>query len=118
MEGMKRALGLGLALAVLLIPQLDQMICAFCGPGPETSMTAKPVSHSEDDCPLQDGFERQGPQAGDEPTHIHFCTLHSTFLDLAHRNRLSRNFSFSITSWHADEAATAFQNAIDHPPQA
>ena len=92
---MKRALAFGLVLLVLLIPQLDQMVCAFCGPGPETSMTAKQVSHSEDDCPLQDGFEREGSEAGEEPVHIHFCTLHSTFLDLAAPSQLRCDLSFS-----------------------
>ena len=59
----------------------DELLCFFCGPSPETSATAQVVSHSEDDCPLQDGFEREDPTSETESIHIHFCTLHATFVD-------------------------------------
>lgn len=70
---------------VLVTPMLDQLACAFCGPTSATSMTAEEVSHVEDDCILSDGFERR-PDPSDtnqQPTHIHFCILHSTSVALS-----------------------------------
>lgn len=64
--------------ALLAVPTLDQLACSFCGPTPESTVSAKPVSHVEDDCRLNDGFETPGKSPGQEqPTHIHFCSFHS-----------------------------------------
>lgn len=73
-----------LMILYLVVPVADQIACGeFCGPSPETTVSAKPVSHSEDECLLVDGFERPGRIPGaEEPIHIHFCTLCSTFVAL------------------------------------
>ena len=66
----------------LWTPVAEQAVCYFCGPSPEASSTGKAVSHIEDDCILQDGFHREDPTAESESIHIHFCTLHATFVAL------------------------------------
>jgi hypothetical protein len=74
----------GSLLLLVIVPMLDQLACSYCGVGPETSMMAKPVSHSEDACFLLDGYEcpAKSSSDNDEPIHIHFCTLHSTSIAL------------------------------------
>jgi len=79
---MYRALIL-LSLAVFVVtPAVDQVACAHCGPSTETSATVKAVPHSEDDCILNDGFERPAQSPDEESTHIHFCLLHATSIAL------------------------------------
>ena len=82
MKSGNRVFSLGLLTLFLWTPVADQAVCYFCGPSPEASSTAKAVSHVEDDCILQDGFHREDPTAQGESIHIHFCTLHATFVAL------------------------------------
>jgi hypothetical protein len=79
---MARVTVLGLVVVFMITPAFCQLACAFCGPSPEASATANPVPHSEDDCILNDGFERSSPGGDDGMVHIHFCPLHATFVNL------------------------------------
>lgn len=69
---------LGFIFLLLAVPTIDQLACAFCGPSPQSTRTAKAVPHTEDDCALKDGFEQKAASPDGEPTHIHFCMLHAT----------------------------------------
>lgn len=94
--GRKIATVVGLLLLVA-VPQADLLACANCSVSPENSKKLDPVSHLEDDCQLQDGFERDtGSSEQDEPIHIHFCVLHSTFL------ALSQKVAIYVSNRHRD----------------
>ncbi len=80
MEAARRIFSLTFCIVFLWTPAAEQLACFFCGPSPETSVTAKAVSHLEDDCLLQDGFHREDPTSETATMHIHFCTLHATFV--------------------------------------
>ncbi|MCZ6484387.1 MAG: hypothetical protein O6826_01665 [Acidobacteria bacterium] len=82
MEAARRIFSLTFCIVFLWTPAAEQLACFFCGPSPETSVTAKAVSHMEDECLLQDGFHREDPTSETGPMHIHFCTLHATFVAL------------------------------------
>lgn len=79
MEVGRRIFYLTSCVLFLWTPAAEQLACYFCGPSSETSVTAKAVSHMEDECLLQDGFHREDPTSETGTMHIHFCTLHATF---------------------------------------
>jgi hypothetical protein len=115
---MYRALIL-LSLAVFVVtPVADQLACGFCGPSAETTATAKPVPHTEDDCILQDGFERPSQSPDTESTHIHFCLLHATSiaLDFAYGFDFTPEVSeFELKSVDIEDP---YAPSLFHPPTA
>lgn len=103
---------------LLLVPLLDQIACAFCGPSPETSATAKAVPHSEDECILQDGFERKNTSSDtEESTHIHFCILHSTSVTVGDIAGLSPNIGSEPLVIASDTLPSLFTTSLFHPPR-
>ena len=81
-------------------------------------MTAKEVSHVEDDCPLGDGFERESTQPSKDPVHVHFCVLHATYLELTEHGWLTPEPDYSTLALWGGNAGNPFAYPIDHPPQA
>ena len=95
----------------------DELLCFFCGPSPETSSTAKVVSHIEDDCPLQDGFEREDPTSETESIHIHFCTLHATFVEFTQIFLVEPLQISSLFQNHNRVFHSLVATSLYHPPR-
>jgi len=117
MPNFNRIFSLTLCVVFLWTPAADQLACFFCGPSPETSSTAKVVSHVEDDCILQDGFHREDPTSKTESIHVHFCTLHATFVALTDSPQLK---PVQIFNWF--RSSHEFFRSVDpthlyHPPR-
>ena len=106
----KRVFSLILLSLFLWTPVAEQAVCYFCGPSPETSSNAKEVSHIEDDCVLQDGFHREDPSAETESIHIHFCTLHSTFVALTQPILIQPVQIYALFQ----NSHTLFQSSVPH----
>ena len=110
---------LGIVMALLLVvPLTDQLACDFCGPTPEASFNVKQVPHSEDDCVLQDGFERSGAGSeSGEPIHIHFCVLHSTSVALQSLEEI--RFNRQVSPCYVDGSLYdgEYLAHVFHPPQ-
>lgn len=115
---MKRALVLFLLALFLATPVADQLACAFCGPTVETTATAKPVPHTEDDCVLQDGFERNPPFPGEEPIHIHYCLIHATSVALADAHELEFNPEIDKLELSRGQTVDPYLPSFFHPPMA
>ncbi len=117
MRNFNRIFSLTLCVVFLWTPAAEQLACFFCGPSPETSSTAKAVSHLEDDCILQDGFHREDPTSETESIHVHFCTLHATFVALTDSPQLK---PVQVFSWF--RSSHGFFRSVDsshlyHPPR-
>jgi len=105
------------AALLLVVPLADQLACDFCGPTPDASFVAEQVPHSEDDCLMQDGFERTGPSSeSGESIHIHFCLLHSTFVALDSQDLAL--FEGEVSLFHLDVLLYEgeYLTHVFHPP--
>ena len=108
-----------LSLAVFVVtPMADQLACTFCGPSAETTATAKPVPHTEDDCILKDGFERAPQEPDEEPVHIHFCLIHATSVALTTVGVL--DFSPDVGDFESSRliVESSYSPSFFHPPTA
>jgi len=117
MQTFSRIFSLTLCFVFLWTPAAEQLACFFCGPSPETSSTAKVVSHVEDDCILQDGFHRKDPTSETETIHVHFCTLHATFVALTDLPLLKPIQIFSILQSSHPSFQSVDQIRLYHPPR-
>ncbi len=108
---------LGLAIFVVT-PVADHMACTFCGPSAETTATAKPVPHTEDDCILSDGFERPSQSPDSESTHIHYCLLHATSIVLDCAYGLDFTSGISDFELKSVEIEDSYVPSFFHPPTA
>ena len=115
---MYRALILLSLVVSVVTPVADQLACGFCGPSAETTATAKPVPHTEDDCILQDGFERPSQSPDTESTHIHFCLLHATSVALTTVGVL--DFSPDVDDFEPSRliVESSYSPSFFHPPTA
>lgn len=107
---------LGLIAVLVLMPQLDQVVCGFCGPSVETSAVGVKVGLADQECPLNDTVERASSNS-DETDHIHLCTLHSTHLMATDAwtffvQDVNESLPLGLTSPYP-----AVPAIIDHPPQ-
>jgi hypothetical protein len=118
MGSLKMRLFSGIVMVLLvLVPLTDQLACDFCGPTPDGSFIVKQVPHSEDNCVLQDGFERSGASTeSGEPIHIHFCLLHSTFVALESHDLVL--FEGQISPYYVDALLYdgEYLTHVFHPP--
>ncbi len=117
MRSFSRIFSLTLCFVYLWTPAAEQLACYFCGPSPETSATAKVVSHLEDDCILQDGFHRKDPTSETESIHIHFCTLHATFVALTDLSQLKPIQISSLFQSSHKFFRSVDQTHLYHPPK-
>ncbi len=120
--GMKRTFGLALAALLMLVPQLDQVLCAYCGPSPESYVIAKHHLDLQALSGHADGSQEtsvEPPLCREEegPNHYHFCTLHSTFLELVQMAALDCSLAFSTPGEKIEPTRTPIRRTIDHPPQ-
>ena len=100
-----------LVVLLLAVPQADLLACASCSANPENARMLEAVSHLEDECQLQDGFERDaGSSQQQDPIHIHFCVLHSTFLALSP--------GLAIQQPEIGESVSAPRSGSEDPPTA
>ena len=105
-------------MVLLVTPLLDQFVCNFCGSSPQSSHRLQAVSHVEDDCPLQDGFELEASATGSGTTHIHYCLLHSTFVALSNLPSTDVNEPYTTLQSFIRVSAHPRPSPLEHPPRA
>ena len=104
-------------LIFLVTPVMDELACGFCGPTAESTATASVVPHSEDHCILNDGFVKRPSVPDGEPTHVHFCLLHSTTVLLSEGIGVAFNL---VTEREVNSAQSGYRSpdlpTPFHPP--